>query len=136
MAHGSKSSNSAYNEFATRDNLPWPNCDSDGKADNKQQAFINTDTPDFLKFRQATLDTPPPHPRQGLYRVWVTVINGRKTFALTLRFRQVSQGRRPKHIIGSEVSPNEADNIHVHVPATCVIAIVVLCPANTIPALG
>ena len=66
----------------------------------------------------------------------MTVINSQKAFALTLRFRQVSQGRRPKHIIGSEASPNEAGNIHVHVPATCIIAIVVLCPANTIPALG
>ena len=72
----------------------------------------------------------------GGYRVWVTVINGQKAFALTLRFRQVSQGRRPKRIIGSEVSPNEAGNIHIHVPATCVLAIIVLCPANTIPALG
>ena len=68
--------------------------------------------------------------------MWITVINGQKAFALTLHFRQVSQGRRLKCIIGSEVSPNEAGNIHVHVPATCVIAIVVLCPANTIPALG
>ena len=69
--------------------------------------------------------------------MWVTVISGQKAFALTLRFRQVSQGRRPKHIIGSEVSPNEAGNIHVqHVPATCVIAIVVSCPTFTIPALG
>ena len=30
-----------------RDNLPRPNCDSDGKADNKRQAFINTDTRHF-----------------------------------------------------------------------------------------
>ena len=35
------------NEITTRDNLPRPNCDSDGKADNKQQAFINTDTRRF-----------------------------------------------------------------------------------------
>ena len=33
--HGPKSSNSAQNEIATRDNLPWPNCVRDGKADNK-----------------------------------------------------------------------------------------------------
>ena len=30
-----------------RDNLPRPNCNSDGKADNKRQAFINTDTRHF-----------------------------------------------------------------------------------------
>ena len=70
--------------------------------------------------------------------MWVTVISGLKAFALTLRFRQVSQGRRPKRIIRSEVSPNEAGYIHVqlHVPATCVVAIIILCPANTISALG
>ena len=68
--------------------------------------------------------------------MWVTVISGQKAFALTLRFRQVSQGRRPRLIIGSEVSPNKAGNIHVHVPATCVIAIVVSCPTFKIPALG
>ena len=33
--------------MATRDNLPRPNCDSDCKADNKGQAFINTDTRRF-----------------------------------------------------------------------------------------
>ena len=37
--HGSKSSDNVLNEIATRDNLPQPNCDSDGKAYNKQQAF-------------------------------------------------------------------------------------------------
>ena len=68
--------------------------------------------------------------------MWVTVISGQKAFALTLCFRQVSQGKRPKHIIGSEVSPNEAGNMHVHEPATCIIAKVILCPLNTIPALG
>ena len=31
-------------KVATRDNLPWPNCDSDSKADNRRQAFINNDT--------------------------------------------------------------------------------------------
>ena len=36
------------NEIATRDNLPRPNCDSDGKADNKRQAFINTNTRHFI----------------------------------------------------------------------------------------
>ena len=49
--HGPKSSNSALNETATRDNLPWQNCDSDSKAnpnpDNKRQAFLNTDTRRF-----------------------------------------------------------------------------------------
>jgi len=45
--HGPKSNDSALNEIATRDNLPRPNCDSDGKADNKRQAFINTDTRRF-----------------------------------------------------------------------------------------
>ena len=72
----------------------------------------------------------------GGYRVWMTMINSKKAFALTLHFRQVTQGRRPKRIIGSEASPNEAGYIHVHVPVTCVIAILVLCPAVTIPALG
>ena len=38
--------------------LPQPNCDSDGKADNKQQAFINTDTRRF-KIQTATWDPPP-----------------------------------------------------------------------------
>ena len=41
---GPKSSDSQYNEIASRDNLPRPNCDSEGKADNKRQAFINTNT--------------------------------------------------------------------------------------------
>ena len=31
--HGPKSSDSALNEITTRDNLPRPNCDSDGKVD-------------------------------------------------------------------------------------------------------
>ena len=66
----------------------------------------------------------------------MTVINSQKAFALTLHFRQVSQGRRPKHIITSEVSPNEAGTIHVHVPTACVIAMVASRPAFTIPALG
>ena len=43
--------------------------------------------------------------------MWVTVINGRKAFVLTLHFGQVSQGRRPKRIIGSEVGPHEAGYI-------------------------
>ena len=43
----------------TRDNLPRPNCDRDGKADNKRQAFINTDTRRF-KIQMADMDPPPP----------------------------------------------------------------------------
>ena len=51
------------NEIVTRDNLPRPNCNSDGKADNKQQAFINTDT---RHFRIQTGDVgPPPTPLAG-----------------------------------------------------------------------
>ena len=46
--------------------------------------------------------------------MWITVINVQKAFALTLHLRQVSQGRRLKCIIGSEVSPNEAGNIHMY----------------------
>ena len=56
--HGPKSSDSVLNEIATRDNLPRPNCDSDGKANNKRQAFINTDT------RRFKIQTGPPW--QGL----------------------------------------------------------------------
>ena len=43
--------------MATRDNLPWPNCNSDGKAENKRQTFINTDTRHF-KIQTATWDPP------------------------------------------------------------------------------
>ena len=59
--HGPKSSDSAWNEIATSasDNLPRPNCDSDGKADYKQQAFINTDT---RRFKTQTGDMGPPPP--------------------------------------------------------------------------
>ena len=46
----------------TRDNLPLPNCDSDSKADNKRQAFINTD---MRRFKIPTGDKGPP-PWQGL----------------------------------------------------------------------
>ena len=42
-----------------RDNLPRPNCDGDGKADNKQQAFINTDTRCF-KIQTGDVGPPPP----------------------------------------------------------------------------
>ena len=44
--------------MATRDNLPRPNCDSDGKADNKRQAFINTDMRRF-KIQTGDMDPPP-----------------------------------------------------------------------------
>ena len=40
-----------------RDNLPRPNCNSDGKADNKRQALINTDT---IHFKIHTGDMGPP----------------------------------------------------------------------------
>ena len=56
--HGPKSSNGTQNEIATRDNLPQPNCDNDGKADNKRQAFINTDTRHF-KIQKGDIGTPP-----------------------------------------------------------------------------
>ena len=46
-------------EIATRDNLPRPNCDSLGKADNKRQAFINADT---RCFKIQTGDMGPPRP--------------------------------------------------------------------------
>ena len=36
-----------------------PNCDSDGKADNKRQAFINTDTRRF-KIQMGDMGPPPP----------------------------------------------------------------------------
>ena len=37
--------------------LPWPNCVSDGKAHNKRQVFINTDT---RRFKIQTGDMGPP----------------------------------------------------------------------------
>ena len=46
-----------------RVNLLRPNCNSDGTADDKQQAFINTDT---RRFKIQTGDMDPP-PWQGLY---------------------------------------------------------------------
>ena len=54
----------AYKLKSRRDNLPRPNCDGDGKADNKRQAFINSDT---RCFKIQTGDMDPPPPRQGLY---------------------------------------------------------------------
>ena len=45
---------------ATRDNLLRPNCDSDGKADNKPQAFINTTTRSFKIQTGDMSGTPPP----------------------------------------------------------------------------
>ena len=56
---GPKSSDSPRNEIATKDNPPQPNCDSDGKADNKRQAFINTDTRRF-KIQMGDMGTPAP----------------------------------------------------------------------------
>ena len=44
----------------TRDNLPWPNCNRDGKADNKRQAFINTDTRRFKNIQTGNMGPPPP----------------------------------------------------------------------------
>ena len=44
-----------------RDSFLRPNCDSDGKADNKRQAFINTDTRRF-KFQMGDMGPPPPTP--------------------------------------------------------------------------
>ena len=38
--HDPKSSNKAENEMATSDNLPLPNCDSDGKAENMRQRTV------------------------------------------------------------------------------------------------
>ena len=46
-----------------RDNLPRPNCDSGGKANNKRQAFINTNT---RRFKIQTGDMPPPPGRASL----------------------------------------------------------------------
>ena len=60
-----KSSDSAYNEITTRDNLPQPNWDSDGKADNKRQAFINTNT---IRFTIQTGDMGPPPPLAGPHK--------------------------------------------------------------------
>ena len=45
----------------TRDNLPRPNCHSEGKANNKWQAFINTDTRCF-KIQKGNMGPP----QQGL----------------------------------------------------------------------
>ena len=58
--HGPKCSDSVWNEIATRDNLLRPNCDSDGKADNKPQAFINTTTRSFKIQTGDMSGTPPP----------------------------------------------------------------------------
>ena len=60
--HGPKCSDSVENEIATTDNLLWPNCDSDGKANNKQQALINTD---MRRFKIQTGDMGPPTPLAG-----------------------------------------------------------------------
>ena len=55
---GPKSSDSALNEIATTDNLPRPNCNSDGKVGNKQQAFINTHTRRF-QIQMGNMRPPP-----------------------------------------------------------------------------
>ena len=70
---GPKSSDSAYNEIEIRDNLPWPNCDSDGKADDNQQAFINADT---RRFKIQTGDMGPPPPLAGPRNNEVSVSSG------------------------------------------------------------
>ena len=57
MQYGPKRSDSVQNEIATRDKLPRPNCDSDGKADNKRQALINTN---MRCFKIQTGDMGPP----------------------------------------------------------------------------
>ena len=56
--HGPKSSDSVLNEIMTRDNLPRPNCDSDGKVDNKRQALINTHRRRF-KIQMGDMGPPP-----------------------------------------------------------------------------
>ena len=48
--------------IATRGNLSRPNCESDGKADNKRQAFINTD---MRRFKIQTGDKASPPPPAG-----------------------------------------------------------------------
>jgi len=48
----------------TRDNLPRPSCGSDGKANNKWQAFINTDT---RRFKIQTGDMDPPRRGRASY---------------------------------------------------------------------
>ena len=52
--------------------LPRPNCNSDGKADNKQQAFINTDTRRF-KIQMGDMGPPPPTPD-----LWQGLLNSHK----------------------------------------------------------
>ena len=53
----------------TRDKPPRPNCDSDGKADNKRQAFINTDTSCF-KIQMGDMAPPSPPPgRASLIKI-------------------------------------------------------------------
>ena len=57
----------------TRDNLLRPNCDGDGKAGNKRQAFyfINTHTR-RLSGDMGPLPPPPPH-WQGLYKCFTSL---------------------------------------------------------------
>ena len=58
----------ARDEIVTRDNLPRPNCNSDGKANNKRQAFINTDTRHF-KIQMGVMGPPPRWQGLVYYRV-------------------------------------------------------------------
>ena len=55
--------------MVTRDNLPQPNCNSDGKADNKRQAFINTDTRHF-KIQMGDMGPPPSPPLAWSLKNW------------------------------------------------------------------
>ena len=57
----------------TRDNLPRPNCDSDGKADNKRQAFIHTDTRRF-KIQMGYMGPPPPGRASVIIKVVVVAV--------------------------------------------------------------
>ena len=49
----------AHKMKSRRDSFLRPNCNSDGKADNKRQAFVNTDTRRF-KIQTGDMDPPPP----------------------------------------------------------------------------
>ena len=82
--HGPKSSDSARNEIVTRDNLPWPNCDSDGKADNKSDKHLSTLTRDVSKFRQVTWD--PPSPGRASFRG----LNDNRTWHLYVKIKMES----------------------------------------------
>ena len=78
--HGPKSSDSASNEIATRDNLPRPNCD------NKRQALITTDT---RRFKIQTGNMGPPFLAGPLYiivtKVYYVLNNAPTFFGLKLK---------------------------------------------------